>query len=970
MEKKFTHVAAAATIKKIVSFASALVMLIGFSLTDASAQSVLLADIDDSEELTYNEYSALTAANGRAYFIGRGRELWTISPTGEDADKPKFLKKFTSISDLTVAGSNVYFVADDGTSGRELWKSNGTTGGTVRAKDIRPGAEGSTPASLTNVRGTIYFSADDGVNGRELWKSNGTPGGTALVRNILPGAGNGNPTQLAEMNGLLFFAANDGTNGIELWKSNGTAGGTVMVKDIRPGLRVNSSPSDLVNVYGTLFFVAAEATTGRELWKSDGTAAGTVRVKDIWPGTNPSRISNTTAVYRTLYFSAADGVHGIELWKSDGTEAGTVMVKDLTPGPAGSTSFQPFEYKISNFANMGGTLFFTAYQGDKYYIWKSNGTGAGTVPIIEVGGPGILDPVPMFTLLNNRIYFFNRDTDSYYNPVNFMSMDRGGADLQYITSFEQPDAYNGYYPEMALANSTLYLTGRPDYYYGFKLLKSDGTSGGTVWLDDISTQTEGSNPTQFTLYNGRMFFRANHAYYQQHNLWVTDGTPAGTSEFSGYDEEVTDLVLVGNNMFAPALLNFSLYRTDLTTRETEQLLPNGNSAIETMTVLQNTLYFGNERDGLWKTDGTREGTVQVIDVQGIRRIEAVGDRILMRLYVSGGALELWRSDGTASGTVKVKTIKPAPSYGYSDIPAVVIGDTYYFTASDGIHGEEVWKSNGTAAGTQMVKDLETTDNEYDSHIWRLFVYENSLYISAIGPDGQWGVYKSDGTSEGTQLLKHMPRISHTAVYDGRLYLFTLEEPTTHVWVSDGTSGGTSILKELPGNNAVFTHDVVDDVLYFVDLVRGTLWRTDGTACGTFAIDGVSNMGEMKALNNILIFAAYDSQTGEEPYAFDLSNAPESPCSPSVADAFAARSKDNSFTGYPNPFTNDMTVRIDDDSRGKAQVRVFTLYGKPVESIVGLDTNTELRLGQAWPKGVYVLEITRQDKVTRHVVVKE
>lgn len=191
-----------------------------------------------------------------------------------------------------------------------------------------------------------------------------------------------------------------------------------------------------------------------------------------------------------------------------------------------------------------------------------------------------------------------------------------------------------------------------------------------------------------------------------------------------------------------------------------------------------------------------------------------------------------------------------------------------------------------------------------------------------------------------------------------------------VVVSCGTPAGTSILKEIPGGNSVFAHDIVGDVLYFADMVLGNLWRTDGTECGTFQIEAVSKMGEMKALDNILMLSGYDFSTGSEPYALDLSDAPESPCSASVADASTARAKDNSFTGYPNPFTNDMTVRIADDLRGKAQVRVFTLYGKPVESLGDLDTNSEHRLGQSWQPGVYVLEITRQDKVARHVVVKK
>ena len=102
-------------------------------------------------------------------------------------------------------------------------------------RDINLGAADSSPGELTNVNGMLFFTADDGVNGRELWKSDGTAAGTVLVEDIRLGAGNSSlPSQLTNVNGVLFFTADDGVNGRELWKSDGTAAGTVLVKDISP----------------------------------------------------------------------------------------------------------------------------------------------------------------------------------------------------------------------------------------------------------------------------------------------------------------------------------------------------------------------------------------------------------------------------------------------------------------------------------------------------------------------------------------------------------------------------------------------------------------------------------------------------------------------------------------------------------------------------------------------------------------
>jgi ELWxxDGT repeat protein len=92
-------------------------------------------------------------------------------------------------------------------------------------RDINPGGN-SYPQYFTNVNGTVFFRADDGVNGVELWKSDGTSAGTVKVKDINP-TGSSFPYYLTNVNGTLFFRADDGVNGVELWKSDGTPDGTV-----------------------------------------------------------------------------------------------------------------------------------------------------------------------------------------------------------------------------------------------------------------------------------------------------------------------------------------------------------------------------------------------------------------------------------------------------------------------------------------------------------------------------------------------------------------------------------------------------------------------------------------------------------------------------------------------------------------------------------------------------------------------
>src|SRR5262249_47723603 len=124
-------------------------------------------------------------------------------------------------NDLTNVNGTLFFRDDGGES--ELWKSDGTTGGTMMVKDIFPGMHrqydsygnwwyvpnSSNPEQLTSVNGTLFFVANDGTHGRELWRSDGTEGGTTLVKDISAGSSIGNLESLTDVNGTLFFSAND-----------------------------------------------------------------------------------------------------------------------------------------------------------------------------------------------------------------------------------------------------------------------------------------------------------------------------------------------------------------------------------------------------------------------------------------------------------------------------------------------------------------------------------------------------------------------------------------------------------------------------------------------------------------------------------------------------------------------------------------------------------------------------------------
>jgi len=365
----------------------------------------------------------------------------------------------------------------------------------VLVKDIVPGASGSNPGNLVDVNGTLFFTASNAVNGVELWKSDGTDAGTMMVKDINAGANSSNPSSLINVNGKLFFTANDGLNGPALWRSDGTAAGTIVVSTIHPS-------SGQVNVNGTLFFGAFDPLVGRELWKSDGTTLGTVLVKDINPGTDSSEPSNLVNVGGTVFFTAynGNGIGDLKLWKSDGTDTGTVLLKS---GP-----------DFYDFVSVNGTLFFADYDDiHGFELWKSDGTAAGTVIVKDIN-PGGGNSTPDSLVNVNGTLFFSATSETLDRGL-WRSDGTESGTWQISTRTNLSPNY------LVNVSGTLFFVGY-DLTDGYGLWKSDGTGAGTVVVKHIT-----SAAWSLLSAGGKLFFTDN-AGTNGLELWESDGTAAGT----------------------------------------------------------------------------------------------------------------------------------------------------------------------------------------------------------------------------------------------------------------------------------------------------------------------------------------------------------------------------------------------------------------------------------------------------------
>ena len=231
----------------------------------------------------------LWMSNGTAAGTGLVKDI----QTGADSSTPR---------KLTPLGSSIYFISDSdrydwGGRAPELWKSDGTAAGTVSVNLNPTTWDANINTSPLNSiyddpnapmlwQNKLYYYADNGVNGRELWSSNGTATGTQMLKDIRPGSVGSTssvPLNLTLSNNRLFFFAQDGTSGNDqLWSTDGTSVGTTLVKDL--GFTWGGATLKMLDLNGRLVFQGYDGTNGWELWSSDGTAAGTRLLKDINPG--------------------------------------------------------------------------------------------------------------------------------------------------------------------------------------------------------------------------------------------------------------------------------------------------------------------------------------------------------------------------------------------------------------------------------------------------------------------------------------------------------------------------------------------------------------------------------------------------------------------------------------------------------------------------------------------------------------
>lgn len=375
----------------------------------------------------------------------------------------------------------------------------------------------SSPNSFYEWNGKMYFSANDGINGVELWVSDGTASGTFMIKDIYAGNGGSYPSKFKSLNNKLIFNAGHPVYGIELWVTDGTASGTQMLKDVSLESLNSIVYGEMIELNNKLYFGMYTDSYGQELWSTDGTTAGTTLIKDIFTGTESGFYSYEMKEYNgKLYFLGIDNLTvGEELWVSDGTTNGTYMLKEIQPGPIGSN--------CNHFEIWNNELYFIASSLDyTKEIWRTDGTELGTTLFIASE-----QSIEGFYTIENYIYFDHFAATSglevWRSTINPADKELF-ADLNPGLSSSNPIV-------LGHLGNDLYISAIDNEYFGSELYSVNMLSLVSFKLTDIQTFDQPSFITNFIIYNNTVFFRGSHFLNfmdQEKQLYRSDDTQIGT----------------------------------------------------------------------------------------------------------------------------------------------------------------------------------------------------------------------------------------------------------------------------------------------------------------------------------------------------------------------------------------------------------------------------------------------------------
>ncbi len=282
---------------------------------------------------------------------------------------------------------------------------------------------------------------------------------------------------------------------------------------------------------------------------------------------------------------------------------------------------------------------------------------------------------------------------------------------------------------------------------GFELwkLKSTGSPEIVEFLPQ-SGSPNSLSPSRFTNHSDGSFYFLSSRNNSSCSLWRSSGDEASTYKIidSPYTKEIFSagaFIYFFNKDTEPFYSGpKQLWVSDGTSAGTFEIKDFGNGYPVTTQYAGlngNFYFFAPEPDGtyeLWQSDGTSAGTLAVsnIDIDGgfPAFLGNVGNDLFFSAAKSGSGPVLYRFDDSLDSVILVKDINTTSTTSGDMEPGVNFLNKLYFSADDGVNGSELWSTDGTSSGTQMVEDINSAGN---SEINYLTVLGSRLFFVASEP---------------------------------------------------------------------------------------------------------------------------------------------------------------------------------------------------------------------------------------------
>jgi ELWxxDGT repeat protein len=265
---------------------------------------------------------------------------------------------------------------------------------------------------------------------------------------------------------------------------------------------------------------------------------------------------------------------------------------------------------------------------------------------------------------------------------------------------------------------------------------------------------------------------------------------------------------------------------------------------------------GDAGFGLWRSDGTPEGTFVVASFDTEPEVTATTTAAGRFYFVLSGSV-LWTSDGTAEGTTPLLTLAAPQSLGWMG----TAGGRPVFLVRDDGQDVALWTSDGSEAGTQPLTALaDAADRTPTTPLT-----EDSVLFAAAGGVSGLEPWRTDGTAEGTARVADLapggvgsgPQGMHRM---GSRVFFSADDGATgrELWVTDGTASGTRQVMDLtPGAEGSRPTELVDVDGFLFFSAAGRLWKSNGTPEGTRALPGIVSPVELTPMGGSLFFRSVD-----------------------------------------------------------------------------------------------------------------